>query len=271
MKYFRERHNLKTDYSGYEEVSDSLRNRLNTVCQRYIAFGMIGAGQRGDWIPAKELKHELAVNLEQNNIKAIILGGSYDSVFEAIEIYLDMAREFASSVFRDEILPDFQRAFELSGSVYHVDESGRVNLKIDEKLSKDLKEVEEALSETKTSYELFFETVGKLMSRKYEPKNIVKDIFIAFESYLKEKTSKSNFGESIHYLEKQGIINKIQRGLLEKIYAYRSDAFAVTHAGASKTPSEIDALWFLETVVDQLKFLDRKLKQISNTISNEDN
>lgn len=260
MKYFRERHSLKTDYSGYEEVSDSLRNRLNTVCQRYIAYTIIATGQRGYWIPGKELEHELAVNLEQNKIEEIIMNGNYDSVFEAVEIYLDVARESASREFRDQILPDVQRAFELSGSVYYVDENGKVNLKIDEKLSKDLKEVEKALSETKTSYELFFETVGKLMSRKDEPENIVKDIFIAFENYLKEKTGKSDFGNSIYYLERQGIINRIQRVLLEKIYAYRSDAFGVTHAGASKTPDEIDALWFLETVVAQLKFLDRKFK-----------
>lgn len=260
MKYFRERHSLKTDYSGYEEVSDSLRKRLNIVCQSYIAYGIIGAGQGRYWIPGKELEYELAVNLEQNKIEEIILNGSYDSVFEAIEIYLAVARESAFGRFHDQILPDVQRAFELSGSVYYVNKNGRVNLKIDEKLSKDLKKVEEALSETKTSYKLFFETVGKLMSRKDVPKNIVKDIFIAFENYLKEKTSKSNFRESISYLERQGIINRIQRVLLDKIHAYRSDSFGVTHPGASKTPDEIDALWFLETVVAQLKFLDRKFK-----------
>lgn len=260
MKYFRERHNLKTDYSGYEEVSDSLRKRLNTICKRYIAYGIIATGQSTYWISGEELEHELAVNLEQNKIKEIILNGSYDSVFEAIEIYLAVARESAFRRFHDQILPDVQRAFELSGSVYYVDKNGHVNLKIDEELSKDLKKVEKALSETKTSYELFFETVGKLKSRKDEPENIVKDIFISFENYLKEKTGKSDFGESISYLERQGIINKIQKGLLDKIYAYRSDAFGVTHAGASKTPDEIDALWFLETVVAQLIFLDRKFK-----------
>lgn len=194
-------------------------------------------------------------------IGEIILSDTYDYVFEAIEIYLDIAEKYAGRRYHSQILPDIQRAFELSGSVYYVDKNGRINLKIDEKLAKDLKETEEILSRTKTSYELFFETVGKLMARKDEPKNIVKDIFIAFENYLKEKTGRSDFGKSISYLEKQGIINKIQKGLLDKIYAYRSDAFAVTHAGASKKPDEIDTLWFLESVVTQLKFIDRKLKQ----------
>jgi hypothetical protein len=222
---------------------------------------MIGVGQEGHWIPANELEHELSLNLEKRHIGEIILTESHDYVFEAIEIYLDVVKE--SAPYRHDVLPEIQRAFELSGSVYYVDNNGRINLKIDENLAKDLREAEEILSAVKTSYELFFETVGKLMSRKDEPKNIVKDIFIALENYLKEKTGKSDFGESVSYLEKQGLINKIQKGLLDKIYAYRSDAFAVTHAGGSEKPDEIDSLWFLESIVAQLKFIDRKLKQIS--------
>lgn len=66
MNYFRARHNLKTDYSGYQEASLPLRNRLNTICQRYIAHGMIGVGQEGWWIPISVLEHELGVNLEKN-------------------------------------------------------------------------------------------------------------------------------------------------------------------------------------------------------------
>ncbi|MHA1401932.1 MAG: hypothetical protein ACTSQE_16395, partial [Candidatus Heimdallarchaeaceae archaeon] len=207
---------------------------------------------------------ELEVNLEKKLIGEIILNNTYDYIFEAIEIYLDVAKKYAGRRHHSQILPDIQRAFELSGSVYYVDEKGYINLKIDERLAKNLKEIEGILSKTKTSYELFFETVGKLLSRKDEPKNIVKDIFIAFENYLKEKTCESNFGNSISYLEKREIINKIQKGLLDKIYGYRSDAFAVTHAGTSEKPDEIDSLWFLESVVAQLKFIDRKLRRATN-------
>jgi len=48
---------------------------------------------------------------------------------------------------------------------------------------------------------------------------------------------------------------------LDKIYAYRSDTDGVVHSGNGEKPDEIDALWFLETVVAQLLFIDRKLKQ----------
>jgi len=261
MKYFRERHNLKTDYSGHQEVSESLRNRLNTVCQKYIAHGMIGVGQEGYWIPIKVLKHELAVNLEQSEIKIIIFNDNYDCVFEAIEIYLNVAEQSASRIFHNKILPDIKRAFDLSGSVYFINEEGQVNLRVDQSLAKDLEKTKKILSSSKKTYDLFFDTVGKLITRRDKPENIAKDIFIAFENYLKEKTGEKDFGKSTSLLEKKGIIDRTQKRLLEQLYVYRSDAFAVTHAGGSKKPEEIDTLWLLETVVAQLKFLDRKFKQ----------
>ncbi len=270
MKYFRERHNLRIDYSGYQEVSDSLRNRLNTVCQMYIAHGMIGVGQKRDWIPEDVLKYELTVNLEQGEIGTVLLNGSYDHVFEAIEIYLDLAKQYANSRFYSEILPDIQRAFNLSGSVYFVNEEGRVNLRVDQSLAEDLEKTKKILSSSKKTYDLFFDTVGGLVTRRDKSENVVKDIFIAFENYLKEKTGETDFGKSILLLVRRRIINKTQKRLLDQLYVYRSDAFAVTHAGESKKPEEIDTLWFLETVVAQLKFLDKKFKQIESIISNKE-
>lgn len=268
MKYFRQRHNLKTDYSGYQEVSESLRKRLNTVCHRYIARGMIGLGQEGHWIPVNILEYELALNLGQSKIGTVISDGSYDYVFEAIEIYLDVARESAYHKFHKTILPDIQRSFDLSGSVYIVNKEGHVNLRVDKLLAEDLEKIKKILSNSTKSYDLFFDTVGKLITRGDEPPNIVKDVFIAFENYLKEKTGEKDLGKSISLLEKRGITDKTQRKLLDQLYVYRSNAFAVTHAGESKKPEEIDTLWFLETVIAQLKFIDRKLKQAGNTVSN---
>ncbi|MHA1401944.1 MAG: hypothetical protein ACTSQE_16455, partial [Candidatus Heimdallarchaeaceae archaeon] len=94
MKYFRERQNLKKDYSGHQEASKSLRNRLNTVCQKYIAHRMIGVSQEGWWIPIRMLEYELEVNLEKKLIGEIILNNTYDYIFEAIEIYLDVAKKY---------------------------------------------------------------------------------------------------------------------------------------------------------------------------------
>jgi hypothetical protein len=46
---------------------------------------------------------------------------------------------------------------------------------------------------------------------------------------------------------------------MEKLYGYRSDARGVGHAGNSPAPGEIDALWFLETMLVQIAHIDRKL------------
>jgi hypothetical protein len=261
MKYFRERHNLKSDYSGYQEVSDSFRKRLSTVCNAYIAYGTIGIGQEGFWIQDDILEHELAINLLESNIKTIVSTGNYDMVFEAIEIYLNVAREYAYKSFHERILPDIQRAFDLSGSVYFVNKEGQINLRVEQPFAENLEETKEILSVSKKSYELFFDTVGKLITRRDKPENIVKDIFVAFENYLKEKTGEKDFDKCVSYLEKRGIIDKHQKKLLDQLYVYRSDAFKVTHAGASKIPDEISALWFVETVIAQLKYLDNKFKQ----------
>lgn len=266
MKYFRERHNLRTDYSGYQAISDSLSKRLNAVCKKYIAHHGIGAGQGGYWIPNNALGHELFQYLENDDIEQIIhCGTPYDCVFEGVEIFLSVARECASRIYYEKILPDVQRAFELSGSVYYVDRDGLITLRMDEKLAKDLKETQEVLSVYEIAHKTLFDAVGNLMGRKDKAKNIVKDIFVALESYLKEVAKVRDFGKAINYLQREEIITVTQKSLLEKIYAYRSDAFAVGHAGGTKEPDEIDALWFLDVVLAQLKLIDRRLKEKSIT------
>lgn len=259
MTYFRERNKLKLDYSGHEEASDSLRKRLSVICLKYISNSIY---QNGYWIPASELQHELSINLTKGDIYEIINSDSYDYVFEAIEIYLNLAKKYAYLNFDKEILADIQKAFDLSGSVYQVDkDSKQIKLRIDDKLAQDLKETEKILSGNEKSLKIFYDAVGNLITRKAKAKDIVKDMFVAFESYLKEKGQENDFGKAIESLKKQGLITGTQKGLLDKIYGYRSDAFAVGHAGNSKEPDEVDALWFLETIIAQLKLVDKRFKQ----------
>lgn len=49
--------------------------------------------------------------------------------------------------------------------------------------------------------------------------------------------------------------------VIDKIYANRSDMYGIAHAGGSQEPDDIDTLWFLETVMAQMKLIDRRLKQ----------
>jgi hypothetical protein len=261
MSYFRERNKTRNEYSGYQEVSDGLRSRLSAICECYTAKRHIGVMQRDLWIPAGTLNHEIKLNLNKDNMTAALIG-KYDEVFEAVEIFLSVAKTSASRKF-SKILVDVISAFNIAGSVYQVDpRTSRVELRVEDKLAADIEAASDALSETRHARDEFLDAVGGLMSRKKSPEEIVNDIFVAFEDYLKTSMHAKEYGEAVTKLVKEEIISPTQKSLLEKIYAYRSDTYGVVHAGKGNKPKEIDALWFLETVIAQILFLDRKLKQL---------
>ncbi|MFA5070161.1 MAG: hypothetical protein WC528_02665 [Patescibacteria group bacterium] len=259
MIYFRERNKLKKDYSGFQEVSNSLRNKLKTICEKYIIKG-IGLGNENYYLDYDTIAYELKIHLDKGDILDIIDTETYENIFEAIEIFLKTAEGHVIQSVYEEILLNIARAFKLSGSVYKVNYDGEIELKIDESLAKSLKETEEILGGNKNAYETFFDATADLLKRKGKPEDIVKNIFVAFEDYLKNETHTNGFDKAISWLESKNIINGRQKSILEKIKSYRSDAYKVTHAGESSKPSEIDTLWYLDTVVAQLKFIDRKLK-----------
>ena len=261
MTFFRERNKLRNEYSGYQEASKGLRERIVAICKHYIAEGYIGAGQDGFWVPAGILNHEIKLYLNRNDIYGSLLLGSYDEVFEAVEIFLPIAGKYCYKR-EEKILTDIIKAFQIAGSVYYVDPGlNQINLQVDEKLAKDLQVAKEILVTTKQGKDGFLNAIGGLMSRKVAPEDVVKGVFVAFEDYLKTSTGGKDYGEAVSKLEKGGIISSAQKALMDKIYAYRSDTYGVGHAGNSEKPKEVDALWFVETATAQLLFIDRKLKQ----------
>jgi CRISPR/Cas system CSM-associated protein Csm4 (group 5 of RAMP superfamily) len=109
----------------------------------------------------------------------------------------------------------------------------------------------------------FFQAVGNLIGRKVKPEDVVKDIFVASEGYLKFITGASRFGDAVKELFKKELINKEQKRVLEALHEFRSDADGAGHAGNSITPTEEMALWFLDTLVAQLRMIDKKYKNKS--------
>lgn len=255
MEFFKDRNKLRAEYSGYQEISDLLRKRLWLVCDHYIH-----ESDSYDSVSPHVLRHEFNLYFGEGGAEFVIKTQPYDDVFQALEIFLSIAKDQASEIYSTEILPRVQKVFDLSGSVYFVNDNGEVGLRVDEETARNVEEVKQVLSEDQRAYQTFFDSVGNLFGRKAEPKDIIKDIFVAFEDYLKDKTEEKEYGKAAQSLEKRGVISPQQKSLLEKIYAYRSSAYAVGHAGSAEKPEEVDALWFLETVIAQLKFLDRKLK-----------
>ncbi len=266
MAYFRERNNLRKEYSGFGEVSQPLRSRLAAICERYISRGHIGIGNEGWWVTGSVLDHAIKLNLNKPNILTILTTGTYDEVFDAIEIFLEIAfQEVEYSQRKTEILSDVIQAFEISGSVYFVNAAlQQIELRITEELAKDIDKAGEVLASVENAKEEFLSSIGGLMSRQESPENIVKGIFISFEDYLRVKTEAKEFGGAVAKLQAENIISPTQKALLEKIYAYRSDTYGVGHAGNNKKPDEIDTLWFLETVIAQILLIDRKVNQKSS-------
>lgn len=259
MAFFRERNKLNVEYSGYQDVTQLLRKKLDAVLKRYIADQF--SYNQGYNVYQDDLKHELMLHMGDDHIYDILQIGKYDFVFSTVEIFLKLAKDQAYSVYKT-ILDDIKKAFNLSGSVYYIDDNGEVILRIDTKLAENLKETEKILSNQERVSAILFNSVGKLLSRKDTPKNIVRDIFVAFEDYLKNITGEKAYDKAIEaLLHKQNILVNAQKQILDKLHSYRSDTFAVAHAGNTKEPDEIDAIWFLDTITAQIRLIDQRTKQ----------
>lgn len=260
MSYFSRRNQHVVEFSGYEEVSVALRKRISAILRKYVGQNGVSYSNDDPWyIETRNFYHEVRKEFPDGDPFTLLEQGAFHQVFTVVELFLDMAREIYFTRER-EVPLEIVQAFMLSGSVYTIN-NRRVELVIDENLAKKIEETKTVLATSQSSYEKFFDAIGSLVGRRAKAEDIVKDIFIAFEDYLKEKTNAKDYGGAISILEKNKTISPTQKALLDKIYAYRSDAYGVGHAGNGDKPGEVDALWFVETVTPQLLLIDRKLKQ----------
>lgn len=262
MNYFSRRNKHIVEFSGHEEVSRSLRERLSAILNQYVGENPTSYNGDDPWyVEWGDFRHEVQKEFPGKDPFGLINSGEFHEVFTVVEIFLDMATGIYYSR-REKVPLEILQAFDLSGSVYTIKDR-RVELKIDEDLAKKIESTKAVLFDNQSAYDKFFDAVDNLIGRKAKAEDIVKDVFVAFEDYLKVKTGTKEYSSAVSQLEKTGVISSTQKALLDKIYAYRSDAYGVGHAGNGQKPQEVDALWFVETVIAQFLFLDRKLKQKS--------
>ncbi len=255
MAYFIERNKLRSEYSGYEEASQSLRERLFAVVDRYSSSGSIGIGQEDFWVHGPTYKHKLKVNLNNSDYGELIINGNYAELFQTIEIFFSLVKELTFDR-RVKIRRELSDSFTFSGSVYEFTQEGEVRLKIDEGLANSLKETEEIFCEEKLRNN-FFATVGDFLSRKIKAKRLVNDLWIVFEEFIKAITKERSTEKAMNTLVEKKLLNKIQLETAKKLYGYRSDALGVVHAGNTEEPTEKDALWFLESLSSLIKLIER--------------
>lgn len=262
--YFSRRNKYHAEYSGNEEVSIPLRARIKSVFSTYVDYAGDSYGMSDPWsVEPESISYAVTQEFPGKTYEQIIRGGSFHEVLTVVEIFIDLTKSIEYRR-REGARVAIIKALDLSGSVYGLND-GRIFLKIPSDVAANTDAVKEILAPFPQWNAVFFEAVGDLVGRRAKPEDVVKNIFVATEGYLKEITLKSQFSTAVEALHTRGVINREQKAILEKLYAYRSDAAGAGHAGNSVTPDESNAMWYLETIVAQIRQIDRKLKSTGET------
>jgi len=263
MTFFSKRNNYKVEYSGYEQVSSELRSRLISIFEKYVKFS---AGGYGDHLPSfinpTNFSHEVKQEFPERDYIEILQLGFFHEVFSVVEIFLNETSRIHRTQ-KEKAIIEICKAFYLSGSVYEVNPS-ELNVKLvsSDELAEEIKQTEKVLQPYADAYKMFFEAVGNLFNRKGKAGDVVRDIYISAENYLKEITGEASYSNSIKKLEKSKAINRDQKGVFDKLHAFRSDTKGTVHAGSSPKVSEKEAVWFLDTMSVQLRNVDIQTKEI---------
>ncbi|HUD05102.1 MAG TPA: hypothetical protein VMR59_03885 [Patescibacteria group bacterium] len=265
MQTFSKRNNLKKEYSGYGEASKNLRNRLLLLYGHPYSGNEFQFGLGNDnWI------HEVAFSkdLQMHYGRKIPIEDfrdetktTYDEVFDFIELYYKRALQDLNYQKKNELLRDICLAFINSGSVYEFNQDAQVNLSIDETVAEQITKTDSVLEPFNNAQAVYRDCIDGLITRSKAPKDVVGDIYIVLEEYSKQITQQDTFEKAIEYFRTKLAFHPTQIQLIEKLKAYRGDVWGVAHAGKGLMPDEPEALWYTESVIAQINYIDNKIKQ----------
>lgn len=260
MAYFSRRNEYVVEYSGHEEASKGLRDRLFSVLNKYIERNQISYSDNDPWsVEPDDIIHKTQQEFPEKDPFSIIKNGEFHEVFTVVEIFLNLISDIHYTR-KNEAIVEIAKSFYLSGSVYAIDESKQIILKIEKDVVEKIDSIKSILAPYPEFSDRFYQAVGNLVGRRAKPEDVVKDIFVASEGYLKAVTNTSRFGDAIKELFKKNLINKEQKKVLEALHEFRSDADGAGHAGNSVTPTEETTLWFLDTMVAQIRMINKVVK-----------
>jgi hypothetical protein len=195
----------------------------------------------------------------ERDVDEILANGEWSEVLDLAEIFLTVARDIAFRRHR-AILSQVARAFSVSGSIYGVTREGSISLRLEDETAQRIQQAIDALKTVDKAKEVFRKATAGLINRRMEPQDVVRDTYVAFEEFLKEKTGQKDLPDSVKAIRAKGILTATQVQIVERLYGFRSEVFGATHAGEARTPTESDALWYLDTVSAQIVFLGGVLK-----------
>lgn len=265
MQPFSKRNNLNKEYSGYGEASINLRNRLLLLYGGSYSGDEHNFGINNEnWIHerafSKDLQMHFGRRIQIENFRDE-QATTYGDVFDFMELYYARAEQDLESFKKMKLFRDICLAFSNSGSVYEFSSDGQVILKIDDTTAKEITKVDSILEPFYKAQAVYRDSIDGLIARSKAPKNIIGDTYIAFEEYSKQITRQDSFDKAIGYFRTKLALHPTQIHIIEKLKAYRGDVWGVAHAGNGLMPNETEALWYMESVIAQIKYIDGKIKR----------
>jgi len=265
MKPFSIRNKTRSEHSGYESASKNLRNRVLSLYGHPYSGDEFhfGVGNT-DWIHERALSKDLQMHFGR---KIPIedfrdeLKTSYDEFFDYVELYYARAKKDLGYEKRESLYHSICEAFINSGSVYEFSQDGNILLVIDESLAEKITKTDTVLKPIPDAQNKFRNLVDGLIHRSIDPADAVGDVYIVFEDYCKKKSRLDTFEKSFIQICKLIPLHPIQIQIMEKLKAYRGDVWGSAHAGKGDKPGEAEALWYLEAILNQIKYLESKLEK----------
>lgn len=269
MQTFSKRNKLKSEYSGYGKASSGLRSRLLLLYGHPYSGNEFhfGVGNT-NWIHENAFSKDMQMHFGRRIPIESFRDESqttYDEVFDFIELYYARAVSDLDSQKRLKLLVNIAIAFNNSGSVYEFNKEGQVILRIDDKSAEVITETDSILEPYTDAQEIFRDCVDGLITRTKQAKDIVGDMHVVFEEYLKKVTSSKSFENGIKFLKDKLGFHATQIQIIEKLKAYRGDVWGAAHAGNSPKPREEDALWYIESVMIQISYINTKIRQSASS------
>lgn len=260
MEPFSKRNKIKKEYSGYDEASIRLRNRLLQLHGSPYSCDENMFGTRGtNWIYKREFSKDMQMHFggkisidDFRDEKKT----TYDNVFDFIELYYNRALQDLDLHKRDLLYNDICLAFKNSGSVYEFSRDGEVNLTLDIETAKKISAVKTLLKPVEDSQIKYINLINGLIKRSVDPAHVISDMYIVFEDYIEKITGKNSFDNALKSLK--NLLHPIQIKLIKNLKDYRGDV--VVHASNTPKPTEKEALWYLEMFLSQILYIDRKNK-----------
>jgi hypothetical protein len=264
MKPFSKRNKIKKEYSGYGEASIELRNRLLQLHGSPYSGNeyQFGIGNT-NWIHEKAFDKDLQMHFGRKfsieNFRDETKT-TYDNVFDFIELYYNRALQDLDFNKRNQLYNDICSAFKNSGSVYEFNIDGEVILALDKKTAKKITVAQAILEPYADARGKFRNSTDGLINRSIDPADAIGNMYIVFEDYIKNITSQNSFENSLRSLKNNLLLHPIQIKLIKNLKDYRGDVWGSAHAGNSPKPTEKEALWYLDIVLSQFIYIDRKTK-----------